>query len=85
MLADEDGANLDLPRRFGARFDESAEQAVGRRAQAYRAEPLSSHASYIRNPQSDNVERPLRTVGTRGDFPLALEKPRLRVLAKRPL
>jgi hypothetical protein len=33
MLADQNGANLDSPRRFGARFDESAEQAVGRRAQ----------------------------------------------------
>jgi hypothetical protein len=33
MLTDQDGANFDLPRRFGARLDERAEQAVGRRAQ----------------------------------------------------
>ena len=33
MLTDKDGANLDLPRRFDARFCESAEQAVSRRLQ----------------------------------------------------
>src|ERR1700674_5469823 len=33
MLADKDGADLDLPRRFRARLDERAEQASGRRAQ----------------------------------------------------
>jgi len=33
MLADQHGANLDPPRRLGARFNERAKQAVGRRAQ----------------------------------------------------
>ena len=33
MLADQDGADLDLPRRFGAQLDERAEQTGGRRAQ----------------------------------------------------
>ena len=34
---------------------------------------------------SDNVERPLRTVRTWGDFQLMLEKARLRAPAKKPL